>query len=73
MDLNQLLFEHQVALIRARGSLPGASRNAYSKIAAHYARRLRAYRRSRQVQQYGDYHNDDLFQLPRPKGPSVLT
>jgi hypothetical protein len=70
MDLNRLLFEHQLALIKARFSVPGPTRSAYFKIAAHYAHRLREYRRSRKVQQYDDHHNDNTIRLHHPKAPS---
>ena len=70
MDLNRLLFEHQLALIKARFSVPGPTRSAYSHIAAHYSHRLREYRRSRKVQQYDDHHNYNTTQLPHPKAPA---
>jgi len=69
MDLNRLLFEHQLALIKAKYSVLGPSRAAHSKIAAHYAHRVREYRRSRKVQQYEDHHNDNPIQSPNPKAP----
>jgi len=58
MDLNQLLFQHQLALINVARATSGETRNAYSRIVSHYAHQLREYRRARQVQQYDDRHND---------------
>ena len=40
MDLNQLLYNHQIALIR-ENALP----KVHGKMAEHYARKIRCYRR----------------------------
>ncbi len=66
MDLNELLYQHQLALIHGRASLPGANREAYSRIAAHYAERLRAYRSRNHIQQYSGTMTEDALRSPPP-------
>lgn len=66
MDLNELLYQHQLALIHGRASLPGANREAYSKIAAHYAERLRTYRSRNHIQQYSGTTTEDALRSPPP-------
>lgn len=72
MDLNELLYQHQLALIHARASQPGENREAYSRIAAHYKERLRTYRSRRNIQQYhGNAIEDELSSLlPQFAAPS---
>jgi hypothetical protein len=49
MDLNQLLYQHQVALIRAADS-PGTGRaGPTSDLVRHYANRITAYRERRDL------------------------
>lgn len=65
MDLNELLYQHQLALIHARASQPGENRDAYSRIASHYKERLRTYRSRRNIQQYqGNTIEDEMSSLP---------
>ncbi|WP_395393711.1 hypothetical protein WBP07_01340 [Novosphingobium sp. BL-8A] len=66
MDLNELLYQHQLALIHARASLPGENREAYSKIADHYAGRLRAYRSRNHIRQYSGTTTEDELRSPLP-------
>ncbi|AXB79131.1 hypothetical protein TQ38_021585 [Novosphingobium sp. P6W] len=72
MDLNKLLYEQQLALIKASRSSSGALRDAHSKVALHYATRVREFRRRTEVQQYDDHHND-LRETPAlPELPSDI-
>jgi hypothetical protein len=64
MDLNELLYQHQLALINARASHPGENREAYSRIVAHYAARLHAYRSRRHIQQYSETMVADELRSP---------
>lgn len=66
MDLNELLYQHQLALIHGRASLPGENREAYSRIAAHYAERLRAYRSRNHIRQYSGTATEDALRSPPP-------
>lgn len=52
MDLNQLLYNHQLALMNAERDISGESDNVYLDIARHYAVRLRRYRHQAGIQQY---------------------
>lgn len=72
MDLNKLLYDQQLALIRASRSSSGALRDAHSKVALHYATRVREFRRRSEVQQYDDRHNDDHDTPALPKLPSDI-
>jgi len=52
MDLNQLIYHHQVALIRAvQARSLGAPKSRFDLV-AHYARNIRAYRRKHGLTQY---------------------
>lgn len=66
MDLNELLYQHQLALINARASQPGETREAYSRIVAHYAARLHAYRGRSDIQQYSETVVEDELSSPLP-------
>jgi hypothetical protein len=66
MDLNELLYQHQLALINARASQPGETREAYSRIVAHYAARLHAYRSRSDIQQYSETVVEDELSSPLP-------
>ncbi|MEE4155518.1 MAG: hypothetical protein V2I27_15270 [Erythrobacter sp.] len=45
MDLNQLLYNHQVALMNQRGSTVRADRETYFDLVEYYAKRIRDTRR----------------------------
>lgn len=46
MDLNQLLYNHQLALMNQRGSAARADHEAYFDLVEYYAQRIRDTRRT---------------------------
>lgn len=52
MDLNQLLFHHQIALIREDLRKPSASSGSRFDLAAYYERRIHRLRREMGAAQY---------------------
>ena len=52
LDLNQLLYRHQVALIQAPAPAAAAAHTTCSDLAHHYARKIRQARENLGVAQY---------------------
>ncbi len=52
MDLNQLFYHHQVALIRAAQARSSSIANSPFDLVAHYAKHIRAYRKEHELMQY---------------------
>lgn len=53
MDLNQLLFQHQRALIGAQYDVSAVSQDSHLDLACHYAGKIRSLREQMGVHQYG--------------------
>ncbi|WP_172808221.1 hypothetical protein [Croceicoccus mobilis] len=52
MDLNQLLYHHQIALMNANRWRSSGFRGAHFDMVRHYSARLRRIRHDMNVQQY---------------------
>lgn len=52
MGLNRLLYLHQVALINAQSEARKGGRASYLKLAARYAKEIRAFRHNRGLDEY---------------------
>jgi hypothetical protein len=52
MDLNELLYQHQVALMRVAQSRSASPTAARFDLVGHYAKRIRDYRRTHSLTQY---------------------
>lgn len=46
MDLNQLLYDHELAKLHAKRAILPVDRNTSSELADHYASQIAAYRKS---------------------------
>ena len=65
MDLNQLLFQHQIALINASEASPGHGRESCFDMAGHYARRIGRLRAEMGAAEYRPLPESILIHGPR--------
>lgn len=52
MDMNQLFYNHQMALMEKAAAKSGTSRAANCDLTAHYAKRIEMYRARRGLKTY---------------------
>lgn len=53
MDINELLYHHQIALMRAAQMQSSSSSASRFDLVRHYAKRIRDYRQTHSLAQYG--------------------
>ncbi len=53
MDLNQLLYNHQLAKLNAGHTPPGGDRDTYFDLVGYYARRITEWRRANGLSEIG--------------------